>query len=102
MEQPDNKGRIAHADSPQKSAEGSKTTSSRTFNVSGRAVEIRATYQIFVDGKPYTLKFNVGSDGKIFTHLLPYESFASLVDMVSAVIRSFPNSFGKAGGDDNA
>lgn len=70
-----------------------KVNSSRTFQHGGQAVEIRAVYEVLVNGVARQLHFTVGRDGKVTTHLRPYVAYDSLVDMVKDVIDHYPGSF---------
>lgn len=74
---------------------GMEVRSSRSFEHAGHAVEIRATYVVLVDGEERQLHFSVGQDGKVTTHLRPYFTYGSLVDMVKDVLDHFPERFGE-------
>lgn len=76
-----------------------KTISRRAFAHGKHEVVIEATYQIFVDGKVRDAHFSIGEDGRAVTHMMPYKSYPSLVELVSDLIDKFPNEFG---GDSDA
>jgi len=96
----DNK--ILSPDLPERHGEATIVNSSRIFSKAGHEIEIKATYQVFVDGVAVELHFSVGQDGKVSSHLLPYETFSSLVDMVARIVESFSEDFGANGGNDDA
>ena len=50
-------------------------------------------YNVLVNGVERQLHFSVGSDGKVTTHLRPYFTCDSLVDMVKDVIDHLPDDF---------
>ncbi|MGR3342048.1 MAG: hypothetical protein ACU0DI_02250 [Paracoccaceae bacterium] len=67
-------------------------TSVRRFEHGGHQVAIEAHYRVLINGIARELHFSVGKDGKVTTHLLPYKTYSSLVDMVRDVIDNFSES----------
>lgn len=55
----------------------------------GRSIEVRTTYEILVDGKPFGAHAGVSADGTVHTHALPQYAFRSALDMVRKVIDAF-------------
>jgi len=72
---------------------GTEVHSSRQFEHGGQHVDIRAVYRILINGVERQLHFSVGSDGKVTTHLRPYFTYDSLVEMVKDVIDHMPDDF---------
>ncbi|HEX8240034.1 MAG TPA: hypothetical protein VF574_09875 [Allosphingosinicella sp.] len=65
----------------------------RTATHCGHEIVIRTCYEITVDGKPLASHLSVGNDGTLHTHALPEYSFSSAVDLVKAIVESFPDEF---------
>lgn len=61
-------------------------TSIRKAQHRGRKIEIKTTYSIKIDDKPFTLHTMVMDDGTIHCHGLPNYSFPSAIDLVKSVI----------------
>lgn len=59
----------------------------------GHKIEIRTTYEIMIDGKPFSGHMEVSNDGAVHYHPLPNYSWPSAVDFVRQVIDSFPREF---------
>jgi len=69
------------------------TSSVRVEEYKGHHISITTTYDITIDGKPASAHIGVSNRGMTHTHGLPAYEFASVVDLVKAVIDNFPNEF---------
>ncbi len=65
----------------------------RKDSYNGHAIEIRTTYEVFVDGKKIRAPLAVDASGQVHCHSLPNYQSASAVDMVKALIEGFPDEF---------
>jgi hypothetical protein len=63
----------------------------------GHHVVITTTYEITVDGTPLPIHIGISNDGMAHAHGLPAYEFASLVDVIRALIEFFPDEFPPAG-----
>jgi hypothetical protein len=88
-----NKPRAAHAQHG-----GGPMVTVRKDEYKGHKVEIKTTYEIKIDGKPFSGHMEVSSEGAVHYHPLPNYSWPSAVDMVRQVIDSFPREFNKKAG----
>jgi hypothetical protein len=70
----------------------------RSLTHRGHRIEIRTTYEITVDGRPFPVSMSVDHAGSVHYHGLPTRDFASAVDLVKEAIDTFPGDF--TGGDD--
>jgi len=59
----------------------------------GHKIEMKTTYEIKIDGKPFSGHMEVSNDGSVHYHPLPNYSWPSAVDFVRQVIDSFPREF---------
>ena len=76
-----------------KEHEGGALTSVRKVEHRGRAIVIRTTYEVEVDGRPYHGHAKVDEDGRIHCHAIPYDTFPSAVEFVKQLIDLYPESF---------
>lgn len=76
------------------------TDSVREADYKGHHIVITTTYQITIDGKPFTAGLGVSNDGSVHYHGMPNVGFDSAVDLVKAVIDSFSGEFGDEGDHD--
>ena len=74
-------------------AHGGGAESVRKDSYNGHAIEIRTTYEVFVDGKKIRAPLAVDASGQVHCHSLPNYQSASAVDMVKALIEGFPDEF---------
>ena len=65
----------------------------RTETYRGHDVRIETTYKITVDGKAINDHLDVTNSGHVHYHPLPQRSASSAIDMVRAIIDSFPDDF---------
>jgi hypothetical protein len=63
----------------------------------GHHVVITTTYEITVDGAPLPVHIGISNDGMAHAHGLPTYEFASLVDVIRALIEFFPDEFPPSG-----
>lgn len=69
----------------------------REFEHRDHLVRIETHHVITIDGQPFIAHIQLDEDGQAGTHALPYESFASLTDLIRRLIDVYPDDF-KAGG----
>ena len=83
---------------------GHQTTSVREFTYGGHVGRIITTYRIEVDGQEVHPHLSVDEDGRVFTHALPFVTYASAVDLMKDVIRAYSDDFFQAdnGGHDHS
>jgi len=72
---------------------GHEATAVREFAHAGHVVKIITTYRVEVDGNPVRAHLSVDEDGRVYTHATPFDTYASAVDLMKAVIDSYPESF---------
>jgi hypothetical protein len=74
----------AHVDGP--------VTSTRTLAARGNTIVIKTTYEISIEGKPWPLHMMVDSDGRLWSHLCPYSTFATAPELVSYLLEHAPEA----------
>lgn len=79
---------------PPRHAEGGKISGVRATVHRGHAIEIKTTYEITIDKKPYRGHLEVGNDGRLYCHATPYDSYDSAVDMMKRVIDLYADRLG--------
>ena len=72
-------------------AEGA-VSSTRTLDVAGHRVAIRTTYEVFLDGRGLPFHMIVDSDGRLWSHLCPYETFATAPELVEYILTHVPEA----------
>jgi hypothetical protein len=77
---------------------GHEATSVREFTHNGHVVKIVTTYRVEVDGKVVHGHMSVDEDGRVYTHATPFVTYASAVDLMKAVINSYPDAFAAGSG----
>ncbi len=60
----------------------------------GHRIEVRTSYAITVDGRPFDIHVVVDNEGRVFYHGLPTRDFASVIALVQKAIDQFPDDFG--------
>ena len=60
----------------------------------GHRIEVRTSYAITVDGRPFDIHVVVDNDGRVFYHGLPTRDFPSVIGLVEKAIDQFPDDFG--------
>lgn len=55
------------------------------FEHEGRKILVRTRYEIEIDGVPVKTHMSIRSDGRFFSHALPYFSFSSPREMAQAL-----------------
>ena len=70
----------------------------REIDYKGHHVVVKTTYDVTIDGKPFQADLGVTNGGDVHYHGMPNVAFASALDLVKAVIDTFPNEFGKGKG----
>jgi len=74
------------------------TDSVREADYKGHHIVITTTYEITIDGTPFTAGLGVSNDGSVHYHGMPNVGFDSAVDLMKAVIDNFSDEF-TGGGD---
>lgn len=74
-----------------------ETTVVREFAHDGHAVKIFTTYRVEVDGQPVQAHLSVDEDGRVYTHATPFDTYASAIDLMKAVLDAYPESFKELG-----
>jgi hypothetical protein len=59
----------------------------------GHHIVVKTINEITVDGQPLKTHIGLSNDGSSYCHSLPFSDFGSLVDLVRALIREFPDDF---------
>jgi hypothetical protein len=65
----------------------------RTLENQGRTITITTTYEVRVEGQLVTLHMMVDEQGQLWSHLCPYQSFPSAMDLVRHLLRRMPHLF---------
>jgi hypothetical protein len=76
---------------------GHQTTSVREFTYAGHVGRIITTYRIEVDGQEVHAHLSVDEDGRVFTHALPFVTYASAVELMKDVIGAYADDFAQTG-----
>jgi len=71
-------------------------TSVREFTHNNHTIRITTTYVIEVDGEPVWLHAMVNNEGKVFSHIMPFNMYDSANDMVKQLIDRLPQFFADA------
>jgi hypothetical protein len=74
-------------------AHESLARSDRTLEHEGRTITITTTYEVSVEGRPVTLHMMVDEEGRLWSHLCPYLTFASAPELVSHLLTRMPHLF---------
>jgi hypothetical protein len=59
----------------------------------GHRIEVRTSYAITVDGRPFDIHVVVDNEGRVFYHGLPTRDFPSVIALVQKAIDQFPDDF---------
>ncbi|WLI14841.1 MULTISPECIES: hypothetical protein [Pseudomonas] len=78
---------------------GHEARTVREINHKGHVVRIVTTYQVEVDGVPVQAHLFVDDAGQVHTHATPFVTYGSALDLMTAVIDAYPESFIKGDGD---
>jgi hypothetical protein len=65
----------------------------REAEYQGHRIEVRTSYAITVDGRPFDIHIVVDNDGRVFYHGLPTRDFPSVIALVEKAIDQFPDDF---------
>jgi len=76
-----------------KSPHGKHAMSVREDYYKGHRIVIRTMYEIEIDGRPFEGHLDVTNAGTVHYHGIPNVSMNSAVDLIRAVIDSFPDDF---------
>jgi len=55
------------------------------FEHAGRKIVLRTRYEILIDGEQVKTHMSIRSDGRFFSHALPYVTFSSPQEMAAAL-----------------
>ena len=80
-------------ESKSKAAPHGKLVSVRNADHGDHKITITTTYEIEVDGSPFTGHLMVLDDGTLHCHGIPYQSYASVVDLMRDIVDLYPESF---------
>jgi hypothetical protein len=67
--------------------------SDRTLEHRGRTITITTTYEVRVEGRLLTLHMMVDEEGRLWSHLCPYLTFASAPELVRHLLTRMPHLF---------
>ena len=81
-------------DSPMHGAEDSV----RNADYKGHHIVVRTTYRVTIDGQLFHGALGVTNGGDVHYHGMPNIGFASAIDLVKAVIDTFPDEFEEGSG----
>ncbi len=70
----------------------------REFTHEQHRVKITTSYQVEIDDHPVQLHVVVDNDGRVLSHIMPFETYASATDMIRTLLTRLPDAF--AGLDD--
>lgn len=73
----------------------------RTIEHGGSTITITTTYEVKIDGRLLTLHMMVDEQGQLWSHLCPYQSFGSAVDLVRHLLKRMPHLFNGGGGGEH-
>jgi hypothetical protein len=59
----------------------------------GHRIEVRTSYAITVDGRPFDIHVIVDNEGRVYYHGMPTRDFPSVIDLVKRAIVQFPEDF---------
>jgi len=62
-------------------------------------IEIETTYKIKINGRDYFTHAMLGEDGFLTCHAIPYKLFASMPELIIALVDLYPNEFENEGHD---
>ncbi|OJH36735.1 hypothetical protein [Cystobacter ferrugineus] len=65
----------------------------RTIEHQGRSISITTTYEVRVEGRLVSLHMMVDEEGQLWSHLRPYQTFASALELVSHLLTRMPHLF---------
>ncbi len=93
FDQPEWIGKTGYEPRQHKGAHDGRITSLRSTEHAGHKIEIRTTYEITIDGKPYKGHVSVNDDGHLHCHAIPYETYGSAVEFIRTLIDLYPDTF---------
>jgi hypothetical protein len=67
----------------------------REFTHGGHVGRIITTYRVEVDGQEVHPHLSVDEDGRVFTHALPFVTYASAVELMKDVIAAYADDFAR-------
>jgi hypothetical protein len=59
----------------------------------GHRIEVRTSYAITVDGRPFDIHVIVDNEGRVYYHGMPTRDFPSVIDLVKRAIEQFRDDF---------
>jgi hypothetical protein len=80
---------------------GGQTVSLREANHGGHTIKVTTTYAVEVDGAPISLHLMVDDEGMLWSHMCPYHTFSSALDLIRFIIDQLPEAFGQSSGENN-
>jgi len=67
-------------------------SSRRVSYAGGHEIEITTTYAVSIDGQPAPVHMLVDSDGRLWSHLAPYATFANANELIAHIIEQAPEA----------
>jgi hypothetical protein len=64
----------------------------RVSYAGGHEIEILTTYSVRIDGQPAPVHLLVDSDGRVWSHLCPYVTFANANELIAHLLASAPEA----------
>lgn len=65
----------------------------RTLESEGRLITLTTTYEVRVNGRRVVLHIMADEEGQVWSHLCPYLSFASALELVQHLLERMPHLF---------
>lgn len=67
------------------------SSSERSVNHKGHVVNVKTSYEITIDGKPFERHLGVNEKGQVHCHALPYQEYKSALDLIRGYIDGYPD-----------
>jgi hypothetical protein len=64
----------------------------RVSHAGGHEIEIITTYSVSIDGRPTPVHLLVDSDGRLWSHLCPYVTFANANELIAQLLAQAPEA----------
>jgi hypothetical protein len=65
----------------------------RTLEHQGRVISITTTYEVRIEGRLLSLHMMVDEEGRLWSHLCPYQTFATALELVRHLLTRMPQLF---------
>jgi len=67
-------------------------TGARHFQVGGRDLLVKTSYEVFLDGEAIAFHLMVNNEGRLWSHLCPYRTFATAPELISYILEHAPDA----------